>query len=168
MAADREITRTVTTKSTVPAGTAASGTATTSAAADDRLDVSGTTADALETNFSKFLNGYRNVWIYLATSGILAKVKGITKMTSTSYILYLDRDAAGVAAESFTIVIADLMEYYVKNNGAADSTNVDGATLKTGDAINAPALYENGGVAIQHDPIIIDGTGTSLVIGETK
>lgn len=160
-----EPTRTITGKSTIPAGTLGNGQVTAMAVNNAMLMWTG----AVIADFSKFVqNSYRNVWIYCAGEHKVAKVKSIMKVSATVYVIYCDRALPFVFNNQFYVVIGDLITYSVKNNGSADG-EVDGAVLKATDAINMPLLHVPGnGYPKEHDVVTVNATGTSFVIQETR
>jgi len=155
--------RTVTGKSTIPAGASQSGTFTTTAGHTDRLTYSGTAA-ALNTILSQGReNSERekiNLWIHIPTSDLLLRI-----VSWGGQIVKVDGTATGVSAEAWELVEANLAGWSVLNQGGADGY-VNGQALEATNSItdsDAPqATYRRNPM----DAVLINGTGTSLLITE--
>lgn len=163
---DAEITREITGKDTIPAGTAATGTVTTNAADSTLLTVTG----GVYSEWAKLTElSYNNIWIYLITAHKLARVTGIYKKSDSAFTLILDRAMAGIAGDTFKIVEANLVHFSVTNDsGGAEGTYNDvqfvvGKTFfedRDSRAANSWPKWK--------EPERVDGTGTTLVVSETR
>lgn len=155
--------RTVTGKSTIPAGVSQAGTFTTTAGHTDRLTYSGTAA-ALNTILSQGRENSEqekiNLWIHIPTSDLLLRI-----ISWGGKIVKVDGTATGVSAEAWELVEANLCGWSVLNSGASAGV-INGVSLGSGasvwfSAADAPTLRRNFA-----DAVIVDGTSTSLLIQE--
>lgn len=155
--------RTVTGKSTIPAGVSKAGTFTTTAGHTDRLTYSGTAA-ALNTILAQGRENSEqekiNLWIHIPTSDLLLRI-----ISWGGQIVKVDGNASGVSAEAWELVEANLYGWSVLNQGGADGY-VNGQALEATNSItdsDAPqATYRRNPM----DAVLINGTGTSLLITE--
>lgn len=155
--------RTVTGKSTIPAGVSKAGTFTTDTTFSDRLVYSGTAA-ALNTILSQGRENSEqeknNLWIHIPTSDLLLRI-----VSWGGQVVKVDGDASGVSAEAWELVEANLCGWSVVNQGGSDGY-VGGQVLEVGSSISfsdadAPTLRRNF-----VDAVIVNGTSTSLLIQE--
>ena len=155
--------RTVTGKSTIPAGVSKAGTFTTDTTFTDRLVYSGTAA-ALNTILSQGRENSEqeknNLWIHIPTSDLLLRI-----VSWGGQVVKVDGDASGVSAEAWELVEANLCGWSVLNQGNVDGF-VNGEALEAGSSIafsdaDAPTLRRNF-----VDAVLINGSSTSLLIQE--
>lgn len=155
--------RTVTGKSTIPAGTAQAGTFTTHADHNDRLVYSGTAAalDAIlaqgRENSEQEKN---NLWIHIPTSDLLLRI-----LSWGGQVVKVDGNASGVSAEAWELVESNLCGWSVLNSGESAGV-INGESLGSGASVafsdaDAPTLRRNF-----VDAVIINATGTSFLIQE--
>lgn len=155
--------RTVTGKSTIPAGVSKAGTFTTDTTFSDRLVYSGTAA-ALNTILSQGRENSEqeknNLWIHIPTSDLLLRI-----VSWGGQVVKVDGDASGVSAEDWELVEANLCGWSVLNSGGSAGV-INGESLGSGASVafsdaDAPTLRRNF-----VDAIIINATGTSFLIQE--
>ena len=155
--------RTVTGKSTIPAGTAQAGTFTTHADHNDRLVYSGTAAalDAIlaqgRENSEQEKN---NLWIHIPTSDLLLRI-----LSWGGQVVKVDGDASGVSAEAWELVESKICGWSILNQGAADAS-INGQALEMGNSITDSDAPEATFRRNYMDAVLINATGTSLLITE--
>lgn len=155
--------RTVTGKSTIPAGVSKAGTFTTDTTFNDRLVYSGTAA-ALNTILAQGRENSEqekiNLWIHIPTSDLLLRI-----VSWGGQVVKVDGDASGVSAEAWELVEANLCGWSVLNSGG-NAGVINGESLGSGASVSfsdAPeATFRRNFV----DAVIVDGTGTSFLIQE--
>lgn len=155
--------RTVTGKSTIPAGAAQAGTFTVNSGHTDRLDYSGTAA-ALETILGqgRFNSEQEkdNLWIYMPDENLCVRV-----LSWGGTVVKVDGDCTGVSAATWELVEGNLCGWSILNQGGSAGT-VDGQSLADGASISfmdAPeATYRRNNL----DAIMVNGSGTSFLIEE--
>lgn len=157
--------RTVTGKSTIPAGVAQTGTLTTNTAHNDRLDFSGTAAQLQTILGQGRFNSEQeknNLWIHIPAEDLLLRI-----LSWGGTVIKVEGDASGVSGESWELVEADLIGWSVLNQGNADGI-IGGETLGTGNSVtdsDAPqATYRKNPLDAQ----IVNATGTSFLIIEKR
>lgn len=155
--------RTVTGKSTIPAGIAQAGTFTTHADHNDRLVYSGTAAalDAIlaqgRENSEQEKN---NLWIHIPTSDLLLRI-----LSWGGQVVKVDGNASGVSAEAWELVEANLCGWSVLNQGAADGY-VNGQALEASNSITDSDAPEATFRRNYMDAVLLNGTSTSLLVTE--
>lgn len=155
--------RTVTGKSTIPAGTAQAGTFTTHTDHNDRLVYSGTAAalDAIlaqgRENSEQEKN---NLWIHIPTSDLLFRI-----LSWGGQVVKVDGDASGVSAEAWELVESKICGWSILNQGGS-AGSVGGESLASGASMTFADSDEAGDRRRYLDAIQVNGTGTSLLITE--
>lgn len=155
--------RTVTGKSTIPAGVSKAGTFTTHPNFNDTLVYNGDYIQFNEILSQGRFNSQQeknNLWVYIPTSDLLLRIVSWGFIT-----IKVDGDASGVSAEAWELVEANLCGWSVLNKGNADGL-VSGEVLGAGSSISfsdadAPTFRRNF-----VDAVLVDGTDTSLLIQE--
>jgi hypothetical protein len=155
--------RTVTGKSTIPAGTAQAGTFTVNSTHTDRLDYSGTAEDLntiLAMGRKNSEQEMTNLWIYMPDENLVVRI-----LSWGGTVVKVDGDCTGVSAATWELVEANLCGWSVLNQGGSAGT-VQGVSLASGASAtfsDAPeATYRRNFI----DAILVNGSGTSLLIEE--
>jgi hypothetical protein len=155
--------RTVTGKSTIPAGVSKTGTFTTTAGHTDRLTYSGTAA-ALNTILAQGRSNSEqekiNLWIHLPAANKLLRIK-----SWGGKIVKVDGDATGITTEAWELVEANLCGWSVLNQGAADGS-VNGQAIEAGSSVTDSDAPEATFRRNFMDAVLVNGTSTSLLITE--
>lgn len=159
--------REVTGKDTIPAGTAGTGTVSTNADFDNMLDVTG--GDYSEWNNVTVLQ-YKNIWIYLVTAHLVAKVTDVIRRSDTSFTLILDRDMVGIAGDTFKIVEGNLVQFSATNDDDTIIADYNGVQFVPGKTfIEEYDARSPGGVGYKWKEVkTVDGNGATIVISENK
>lgn len=155
--------RTVTGKSTIPAGTSQAGTFTVNSTHIDRLDYSGTEEDLntiLAMGRKNSEQEMTNLWIHMPDENLLVR---ILSWGGTS--VKVDGDCTGVSAATWELVEANLCGWSVLNQGAADAA-VNGQALEAGNSVTDSDAPEATLRRNFMDAIMVNATGTSLFITE--
>lgn len=173
-----EVTRTVTTKTTIPVFNAAApyaaatGTLTTNSVDATVLDYAGTmkSTDLFGPDNQWAKN--RNLWVYESTStnGSVRRIVGITQYGTggLSWGIVLDNAfTTPLAAEAIKIVFANLQDYEVINTGAAAGI-YDGASLPVAGVIKRQEDSARSRTRIYRDAKVVNGAGTTLLITQDK
>lgn len=156
--------REITTKDTIPAGTAGTGTVTTNASYNTMLDVTGGVYS--EWNRVTTLE-YKNIWIHLIGSYKIAKVVSIIKRSDTSFTLILDVAMPGIVGDTFKIVEGNLVHYSITNDAGAEG-DYNGVQFIVGKTFTSDRDYRLGDKPKPAEVVKVDGTGTTLVCSETR
>ncbi len=155
--------RTVTGKTSIPAGTLGTGTVAPTPTVTNMLTGTGTT---FTTDFHDVWQVKRNdIWIYAPVPNLIARVTGVLSDTQ----LVADTSIIGIPAGSiFHVVKGDLIQWGVTNNGGGTG-KVAGQDLPDGKSVNQSDLYYSTNIKQRHlTAITADGSGTSLVISEVR
>ncbi len=168
MAQEREITRVVTGKSTVPEFETLTGTLTTNPVVDTVVDYTG--ALTAQSIFGADLQrGYaNNLYIYENTSthGTMRRIVGLNVLSPTEWSVQIESAfATPLAAEDLKIVKADLADYSVANTGNA-SGYMDGFEIVAGETTKNREDSDRRETRITRVAKTIDGTGTTLKVLE--
>lgn len=155
--------RVVTGLNTIPAYQTKTGTFTTDTDVDTVLNFSGTTetpADIFGDNFKHS----DNLYVFSITNEEVRLVTGVYPISAGSFNVQLESAfTAPLAAETAYVVEADLNSYSVVNQGSADGS-YGGVTISATVAINEDYFPQTPQKAAK----VVDGTGTELLIIETK
>lgn len=151
--------RSVTGISTIPLGTAGSGTIT--ASPIDARYVNGTGTNFLSlVETVKIARVPTNYWLFVNGKNELRRIMGIT----SDNLLLLDEPTTA-SGDTYIILLADLIKgWKVQNVGSAVGT-VNGEALPANKEVNSGDYY--GGTNITYSqPTWVNGTGTTLLITE--
>ena len=159
-----EATRNVTGKTTIPAGTAATGTLTQDAQVKEVLTGTG-------TDFYTELDNKPNLWLWFPSLNLLLEVEDFAAKTDPvlpqqdDWVRVKNAPALGtIAGVAFEVVSATLKSYRVRAIGAG---SLDGVTLTAGQIVDAPISYNSGeGPIIPKSAHWADGTSGALMITE--
>lgn len=109
------------------------------------------------------------VWIYVPGADVeLARVIGLSlggAENAFEYTLQLDRAMAGVNAAACDYVFANLLSYNWVNDGGSPGT-IDGVSIISGNTDGVAQLAPAGTRIVFQDPVVIDATGTSVLVQE--
>jgi hypothetical protein len=155
--------RVVTGLSTIPAYQTKTGTFTTDTDIDTVLNFSGTT-ETPEDIFGANYQYKKNLYVFSIANEEVRLVTGVYPISAGSFNVQLESAfTADLAAEVAYIVEADLIAYSLVNQGSADGM-YGGVAVSATVAINEDYSPQTPQKAAK----VVDGTGTELLIIETK
>ncbi len=161
VAKNHETFRTVSGYSTVPLGTAGTGTVIRHPTQTNILFGSGTqfTVD-FKTVFQLFK---QNIWIYCDTAHKVFRVTGV--LSDTYLVVQGDVTTIGVA-QTFTYILGDLISYGISPTAAAGIVTIDGVAFPAGDTYyQQPLIYTPHMNPRFLDAVVVFG---DLSISETR
>lgn len=153
------IIRTITSKTTSPAGITGLGTASVSSVYGSKaLDIS----NGDITQFKKYIeNAYSNLWICCMDSDSKGTVVGVLKQSDTLFTVFTDADMTGVSNEQFVIVEATLAKSEIKS--VTGNTTVDGDwIINSGESKNF-SFPTNLLPPYHIAPLIVTPSGTAVI-----
>ncbi len=161
--------RRITAIDTIPASAALSGTVTTSTSDSTVLVYTGTVD--LPTVYKAPLYA-TSLWIYVAVgTPKVVQVTGISfisLVTGTyTFAIQLAEAMTGASASTILTVNADLLGYSFKGDGGAAFT-ANGISMPNGTVISEPQLALAGSRVTFHPPVLINASGTSVLVVENS
>jgi hypothetical protein len=160
--------RRITAIDTVPTSVAITGTATTSTS-DTKTIIVTSSENLLDIFGSEDMFKGSKLWVYSAdaSDNKLVRVIGCASISSTEYNLTLESPMSGLSSSAIKYVDADLLGYSIINDGGANCT-VDGVVVKNGTDYTMPQLAPAGSRITFQLPILVDATGTSVLVSEVR
>lgn len=158
--------RRITAIDTVPTSVAITGTATTSTS-DTKTIIVTSNENLLDIFGSEDMFKGSKLWVYSAdaSDNKLVRVIGCASISSTQYNLTLERPMSGLSSSAIKYVDANLLAYSIDNDGGGNCT-VNGVIVKNGTIFSEPQLAPSGSRITFQKPILIDATGTSVLVSE--
>lgn len=161
VAKNHETFRTSTGYTTVPLGTAGTGTVQRHPTETNILVGTGTQFTVDFKTVYQLLK--QNIWIYCATAHKVFRVTGVVG----DELLYVQGDVTGIGVnQAFTYILADLISYGIAPQTSAYTVTIDDVALAAGDAYyQEPLIYTPHHNPRFLDAIVVNG---NLSISETR